>query len=296
MVGVQDEEDLERPNEHRIRLVLRLRHPGHHRQEVLDVAEVVVGIDERQSLPVPINERGKRRHLRQQADDRDVALLGILDALRFRIEGRQRGDAAAEHGHRVRVVAESLEEALDVLVDVRVIRDVVHPRVILALRWQLAIAQQPRHLEKGRALGELLDRIPAIAQYPLVAVDERDRALARRRVHERGVVRHEPELVRRGLDLAQVHRSDDGVPLDAGLEHLQRIRLSGTGILDVERAGGAQLCARSLGGGRRYSIRHATFSSEMQAASRSQPPPQPHLCNLLDACHQRHLREEWTAS
>ena len=88
----------------------------------------------------------------------------------------------------MRVVAEALQERLDVLVHVRVVRDVVHPLVVLGLRRQLAVAQQPRDLEEGRLLGELLDRVAAIAENALVAVDERDRALARRGVHERRIV------------------------------------------------------------------------------------------------------------
>ena len=69
------------------------------------------------------------------------------------------------------------------------------------LRRQLAVAQQPRDLEEGRLLGELLDRVAAIAQDALVAVDERDGAPARRGVHERRVVAHQAELVGVLLDL-----------------------------------------------------------------------------------------------
>ena len=72
VVGVEDEQNLERLHEHRIRLVLRLRHPRDHREEILDVAQIVVGIDERQTLDVAIAERRERRQLREQTDDRDV--------------------------------------------------------------------------------------------------------------------------------------------------------------------------------------------------------------------------------
>ena len=54
-------------------------------------------------------------------------------------------------------------------------------------------------------LGQLLDRIAAVAQDALVAVDERDRALARRGVHERRVVAQQAEVVGIHLDLPQVH-------------------------------------------------------------------------------------------
>ena len=138
VVGVQDEQHLERLHEHRIRFVLRLRHPRDHREEILDVAQVVVGIDEGQTLDVAIAERGERRQLGEQAHDRDVALLGIVDVLRFGIERRQRRDRRAEHRHRMRVVAEALQERLDVLVHVRVVRDVVHP-----LSYSVCVGSSP---------------------------------------------------------------------------------------------------------------------------------------------------------
>ena len=139
--------------------------------------------------------------------------LRIDDVARLGIERRQRRDRAAEHRHRMRVVAEALQKRPHVLVHVRVVRDVVHPRVVLALRRQLAVAQQPRHLEERRLLGQLLDGISAIAQNSLVAVDEGDRAAARRRVQERGIVAEtdpdRPRVV--GLHLFEICRADRAV-------------------------------------------------------------------------------------
>ena len=101
---------------------------------------------------------------------------------------------------------------------------------------QLAVAQQPRDFEKGRLFGELFDRIAAIAENSLVAVDERDRALARCRVHERGIVRHQPEFFGRRLDLAKVHRARRRVTFDAALYDLNGVVLVGARILDVQRS------------------------------------------------------------
>ena len=49
--------------------------------------------------------------------------------------------------------------------------------VELRLRRQLAVDQQVRDLEVGRLLGELLDRVAAVLEDALVAVDEGDRRL-----------------------------------------------------------------------------------------------------------------------
>jgi len=86
VIGVQDEQNLQSANEGRIRLVARLRHPVDHRQEVLDVRQRVVGIYDRQTLGVTIRKSRDRRRLGQQPDHGDVALLGIEDVARFRIE------------------------------------------------------------------------------------------------------------------------------------------------------------------------------------------------------------------
>ena len=71
------------------------------------------------------------------------------------------------------VVVEALKEALaHVLVDEGVVRDLVDPLVELGLVRQLAVQQQVGDFEVGRLLGELFDRIAAIAEDAFVAVDE----------------------------------------------------------------------------------------------------------------------------
>jgi hypothetical protein len=81
---------------------------------------------------------------------------------------------------------------------------------------QLTVQQERRRLEERRVLGELLDGVAAVLEDALVAVDERDAARGGRRVHERRVIGHEPEVGVLDLDLAQVHRAD-GVVRDGDL-------------------------------------------------------------------------------
>ena len=76
--------------------------------------------------------------------------------------------------HRVRVVLEALHELLDVLVQHRVERDLARPRLLLRRGRQLAEQDQVRGLEEVALLGELLDRIAAVEQDALVAVDVGD--------------------------------------------------------------------------------------------------------------------------
>jgi hypothetical protein len=93
----------------------------------------------------------------------------------------------------VRVVAESLHELLDVLVQHRVVRDVTHPRLILRRGGKFAEENQVRGFEEVAVLCELFDRVAAIEQDALFAVDVGDGAPAVGGVHERRVVRHQPK-------------------------------------------------------------------------------------------------------
>ena len=206
MVGVQDPEHLERLLQTGIGLVLDLRHLEHHREEVARVGEVVVGIDVGQPEVVAVGEGGERRHLRDQPNGRHVPLHLVVDVLGVGVEGRQRAGGGEQHPHRVGVVAEALDELLDVLVDVGVVGDLEDPLVELLAGGQLAVDQEIGDLEVGGVLAELLDRVAAVLEHARLAVDVCDRASTRRRVREGGVVGHQPEVVVRHLDLAEVHR------------------------------------------------------------------------------------------
>ena len=151
VIGVQDEEDVQGLLQPGIRLVLELGHLVEHVEEVAGVAQVVVRIDVRLPHRVPERERRERRHLRDQADHVEVAELLVVDLVRVGIERRQRAGRREQHPHRVRVVAEALHEALDVLVHERVDRDLVRPLVELRLVRELAVDEQVGDLEVGRA-------------------------------------------------------------------------------------------------------------------------------------------------
>ena len=72
------------------------------------------------------------------------------------------------------VVVEALDEPLaHVLVDVRVVRDVVGPRLELLGVGQLAVEKEVSDLEVGRLLGQLLDGVAPVTQ------DRRSRRRAR---------------------------------------------------------------------------------------------------------------------
>ena len=86
------------------------------------------------------------------------------------------------------VVVEALHEPLaHVLVDERVVRDVVDPAVHLLLVRELAEEQEVGNLEEGRVLGELLDRIAAVTEDAVGAVEVGDVGRRRGRATEAGI-------------------------------------------------------------------------------------------------------------
>ena len=108
----------------------------------------------------------------------------------------------------MRVVAKRLHQRLDIFVDEGVVRDVASPGSQLLLVRRLAKKNQVRDFQKVASLRELFDRVATVFQDPLVAVNEGDRAFGGRGVHQRGIVRHQAEIIRIRFDLAQVHRAD----------------------------------------------------------------------------------------
>ena len=211
VVGVQDEEHVEGLDEALVGLELLLAHLEEHREEVGGVAEVVVGVDERLALRVPERPGAEGGHLGDHADDLHVPVVGVGDVARVRVERRQRTDRGHQHAHRVGVVAEALHEGLDVLVDERVVGDLVHPGVHLRLGGERAVDEEVGHLEEAGLLRQLLDRVAAVLQDALVAVDVGDRAATGRRVDEAGVVGGQAGLVVADLDLSEVLGGDGPV-------------------------------------------------------------------------------------
>jgi hypothetical protein len=229
VIGVKDEEDIEGPRQHGIRLVLQLGHLEQHVQEVAGEAQVVVRVDVRPADAVAVGPRRDARHLGDGAVDLPLPCGLVEDALRVGIEARHCADDAEEDGHRVRVVLKPLHQLLDVLVQHRVVGNLARPRLHLRGGRQLAEQDQVRRFEKIALLRELLDRIAAVEQDALVAIDVGDGAAAVGRIHERRVVRHQPEVVRRCLYLAQIHGADSAIL------NRQVVLLAGTVVDDRQR-------------------------------------------------------------
>jgi hypothetical protein len=206
-VGVEDEEHVQRPAEHRVGLVARLGHLPHHGQEVLGEALRVVRIDERHTDAVAVTGRRQGRYLGDQPYDLLLPDLRVLDLLGLGVEGRQGADPGQEHPHGVGVVVECVDEPLpEVFVDVRVVADVVGPRLELVDRRQLTVDEQVGHLQVGGPGSQLFDRVAAVAQDARVAVQIGDGTRGQGGAHEGRVVEPDPRE-----EFSQVVRSNPSV-------------------------------------------------------------------------------------
>ena len=177
VIRMQDEQQIQCLGRDRVHLQRLAGHFEHHVQETVNVFEIVARIAHRPADRVAIARRGNRRHLGDQADRRQLAVGSIIDVGAVVVERRQRRDRGASIAIGCASWWKALEKVLLRLVHHRVMRDVVLEAGELLLVRQLAIEQQIRYLEEARLLRQLFDRIAAVQQHALVAVDEGDGAL-----------------------------------------------------------------------------------------------------------------------
>jgi hypothetical protein len=184
-------------HQHRIRLVFLAGRAEHHVHEVGRVVEVVARIHEGLAGVVLVGHRNDGRQLGDQPIERDSAMLGIGEVGDVVVEGRQRADHADHDRHRVRVAAEALVELHQLLMHHGVVLDRAFEFGLLRGARQFAVLQQPGDFKEVALFRQLLDRIAAIQQFALVAVDESDLRLAAGGRQEAGVVGEQPVLAPR---------------------------------------------------------------------------------------------------
>ncbi|KPM74604.1 hypothetical protein AOG27_20965, partial [Pseudoalteromonas lipolytica] len=123
VVGMQHEDAVHRLGVDRVDLVLLARRAEHHVEEVLCIVQVVARVVERLAHIVLVGHRGDGRHLGDQADRADDAILLDVDVHVVVIEGGQATHHAAQDRHRMGIATEALEEVVDLVVDHGVVAD-----------------------------------------------------------------------------------------------------------------------------------------------------------------------------
>ena len=174
MVGVEDEDAIHGARKHRVHPVFLAGHSEAHAQEIRGVVERIQWVNERLAGVILERHRGDRRHLRDQAEARDHALVRIGDVGGVVIEGGECADDAAHDCHRVGVAAEAGEKAAHLLVNHRVIGHAMVEICLLRGRRQFAVEEQITSLEEVAVFSELFDRVATIEKDAFVAIDEGD--------------------------------------------------------------------------------------------------------------------------
>ena len=160
---------------------------------------------------MPVGHRGQGRGGGDQAADVERPALGVGHVLRVGVHRAQPGEERDEHRHRVAVPGEAVEEAGERIGDALERPDLGPPARALRGSRQFAVQDQPGDVEVGRASGELVDGVAAVAEDALVAVDVGDPADAGGGVLERRVVGGESRFFGVGAHLAEPGGPDRSV-------------------------------------------------------------------------------------
>ena len=124
-----------------------------------------------------------------------AALLGVGQVQRAVVDGRQLRDRSSQDGHRVGVLGEAADQGVDRVVDIGFGSQLIGEGLQLLGARALAVDQQVGHFDVARLFRQLLDRVAAIQQHALVAVDVSDGGLAAGRRGEAGIVGEEPRFL-----------------------------------------------------------------------------------------------------
>ena len=162
VVRMQDEQQIHGALGQGVHVVILARRAEHHVQEVTHIAEPVARIHRALSDIMLIRSRCDGRHLGEQAECRQLAMLMVLHVDGIVVKTGQGPDHADHHGHGVGVVMESLEEAQQGLVDHGVVHDRIGELVELVAARQFAVHQQIGDLQETRLRRQLLYRVAPV--------------------------------------------------------------------------------------------------------------------------------------
>ena len=180
MIGVEQQEEIERFGHlgHRDIVLIRLR--KHHVQEVIAERELLLREHEGQSLLVAVDHRDHRADLGDRDRGGVVENLEVLFKVivgELRMIRRQGGDHGREHGHRRRAGREAFEDFLHLRLDVGVLPQAQPEFLALGHCGQLAVNDEIGGLHEIAMARQLLDRIATVPENSVVAVEEGDLAL-----------------------------------------------------------------------------------------------------------------------
>ncbi len=192
VVGVQQQQLVERADGDIVGLIQLVRLREHHVQQVGRVPELVARVVDRPANGLAVACGGDCSDLAHEPGRRLHEVVAVLGQHERRLEATQGVDHGRKDRHRRRVRGEAVEVMQHVLVDVLVGAQQAPELRELRRRRQLAEDQEVRRLYEARPFGQIFDGIAAIAEDAFLAVDEGDLALAGARVAVAAIECDEP--------------------------------------------------------------------------------------------------------
>ena len=215
VIGVEQENQVERLDDFRLQLAVLAGVGEHHVEEVRGVFESGFRIDGGQAVGLAVGIGGDGADLGDEAGGvPGEALLALVDDVGM--VGGGRVDHRREDGHRVRGGREAVEEVAHVLVQHLVFREQVGELGELRAAGKIAVDEQVGGLDEGAFFRQFRDVVAAVAQDAFFAVDEGDGALAGTGVAVAGIERDAAGLVseREDVDPHFALGADDGLQFE----------------------------------------------------------------------------------
>ena len=177
MVGVNDQERVQRLFHNRIRMIRTGLAAEHHVQEVAAVAAFCFRVYERFTDACLVREGCNRANLGNEACGSQVEHVGdvfiVVKARRKQTHGVHDG---TQNAHRVSARRHLPKEVQQVFVEECVLGEQRAESCKLLLRRKFTVNQEPCGFGEGRLFGEILDAVAAVTQNSLFAVHISDGA------------------------------------------------------------------------------------------------------------------------
>ena len=162
MIGVEDQDTVESPDQDGIGRIVIAGCGVHHPQKVFRISELILWVHKRHAGAVFVAHSSNRWHFGNEADSRHLSIGFGSDIERFMIESRQSADDTDHDGHGVCVAPKTFEKVGELVVDHRVHRDLMLKGLLGLGRWELTMEEEITDLKKIRGLGKLFYGIPSV--------------------------------------------------------------------------------------------------------------------------------------
>ena len=180
VVGVHQQNEIQRLRDLGDGDVFLIRLREHLVQKIIAEGNIL-RVHERQAVLVPVNHRAERADFRDGDGGGEIELLEVLlEIVRGELGmiSGERPNECAQHDHRRGLLGKARDQILHVRVDRGVLAEELAEGKTLLLSRQLAVDDEVSGLDIFGLRRELLDRIAAMAEDAVVAVEVGDAALA----------------------------------------------------------------------------------------------------------------------